>query len=60
MTFPYLKEAWCNRPYSIKQYLPSRTAIVLISVENYKKHEARRAEAMAMATKTVLPEPMIK
>ena len=40
MVFPYLKEGWCNRPYSIKQYIPSRTAIVMIALENLKKYPA--------------------
>lgn len=39
MKFPYLSEGWCNRPYSIMQYIPSRTAIVLISLDNLKKYE---------------------
>lgn len=39
MKFPYLNDGWCNRRYSIMQYIPSRTAIVLISLDNLKKHE---------------------
>jgi len=35
--FPIIKEYWCNRPNYIQIYLPSRTAIVLISKENLKK-----------------------
>lgn len=38
MDFPYLSYGWSNRPYSIMQYIPSRTAIVLISTENLKKY----------------------
>ena len=36
---PYLSEGWCNRPYSIKQYIPSRTALVLIPLVNLAKYE---------------------
>ena len=37
MTFPYIKEPWCNRPYYVKLYIPSRTAIVLIAQNEHAK-----------------------
>lgn len=43
MNFPYIKEGWCNRPNHIKLYIPSRTAIVLISSEKLKMHQERWA-----------------
>jgi len=41
MTFPYILDAWCNRPNHIKLYIPCRTAIVLIPIEKLKLHEER-------------------
>ncbi len=47
MNYPHISEGWCNRPFSIKQYIPARTAIVLVAVENLKKVEAGEAAKKA-------------
>jgi 1,4-alpha-glucan branching enzyme len=44
MNFPYLSAGWNNRPYSIMQYIPSRTALVLMSINNLKKYEAAKTK----------------
>jgi 1,4-alpha-glucan branching enzyme len=36
--FPIIKEKWLNRPNYIQLYLPSRTAMVLISKENLSNY----------------------
>ncbi len=47
MNFPFIPAGWCNRPHSIKLYIPSRTAIVLVAVENIKKYDDRMADRAA-------------
>ncbi len=39
MLFKPKKETWNERPYYIQLYIPSRTAIVLISEENALKYK---------------------
>lgn len=37
--FPIVKEKWNNRPNYLHLYIPSRTAMVLIAVENLKNED---------------------
>jgi len=45
MNFPYINDGWCNRPHSIKLYIPARSAIVLIALESLQKYMEKPGDA---------------